>query len=153
MSGLPPQREIFAQAYARHGRATDAYREAYPRSKSKAKSQNEMASRLLADVKVFSRVEELRAKIEDEAIADAKERRRFWTTVMRSAEADMKDRLKASELSGKADGDFVDRKILQNPDGSPIMLPAGKTRQQIIDEAKDWGISAEELGLEEEGQE
>lgn len=41
-------------------------------------------------------------------VADSKERRQFWTRVMNDRGTKMADRLKASELLGKADGDFGD---------------------------------------------
>jgi hypothetical protein len=38
------------------------------------------------------------------------ERQQFWTAVLRGEEsAEMKDRLKASELLGKCQGDFIER--------------------------------------------
>lgn len=74
----------------------------------------------MANGDVSGRVSELRVAIIDDTIADAKERRRFWTSVMRDSNADMKDRLKASELSGKADGDFIERREITGKDGGPI---------------------------------
>lgn len=64
MSDLSPQREAFARAIAKGGTQADAYREAYPVAKKwKDKSVHEKASALMKDVKVMSRVEELRAKV------------------------------------------------------------------------------------------
>ena len=42
-------------------------------------------------------------------IADREERQAFWTEIMRDRESDPKDRLRASELLGKSEGDFLDR--------------------------------------------
>ncbi|WP_288365624.1 terminase small subunit [uncultured Marinobacter sp.] len=56
-----PKREAFAQHYALHGNASDAYRHAYQTSRMKEDSIYQSASRLLKDVKVLSRVEELQA--------------------------------------------------------------------------------------------
>ena len=42
-------------------------------------------------------------------IATREKRQRFWTRIMEDENADMKDRLKASELLGKSEGDFTDR--------------------------------------------
>ena len=42
-------------------------------------------------------------------IATREDRQRFWTEIMRDGEAAMKDRLRASELLGKAAGDFLER--------------------------------------------
>ncbi len=44
-----------------------------------------------------------------ELIAVRDERLQFWTKIMRDDLQDMKDRLRASELLGKASGDFIDK--------------------------------------------
>ena len=44
----------------------------------------------------------------DSLIADKEERLKFWTGIMRDTEQDMKHRLKASELLGKAQADFTE---------------------------------------------
>lgn len=61
--GLTPKREKFAQAVASGKTQADAYREAFAVDKATAKSVQELASRLMADVKVRSRVEEIRGPI------------------------------------------------------------------------------------------
>ena len=67
------------------------------------------ASRLLRNASVRSALHHLAAVTQSGAIADAVERQEFWTSVMRDRSADMRDRLKASELLGRAGGDFVER--------------------------------------------
>jgi phage terminase small subunit len=62
-------------------------------------------------------------------------------------EVELHSKQAALDSIAKHLGMFVERKILQNPDGTPLMQPTGKTRQQIVDEAREWGISAEEIGL------
>ena len=95
---LTNQQEVFAQEVVKHGNQSEAFRVAYPRSRAwKVESVWSKASELMANVKVQERVSELRALIEREAIADASERRRFWTETMRNKDGDMKDRLKASD--------------------------------------------------------
>ena len=42
-------------------------------------------------------------------IASRQQRQQFWTEIMHDPEAEMRDRLKASELLGKSEGDFLDR--------------------------------------------
>lgn len=42
-------------------------------------------------------------------IATREERQAFWSSVLRSEAEQMKDRLKASELLGKSNADFIDR--------------------------------------------
>lgn len=107
---LSPKRERFAQLVAKYGNQSAAYREAYPTSvKWKDAAVHVAASQLMAEHKVRLRVEQLRAEVKDSTILDAQELRQFWASVVREG-AEMKDRLKASELAGKADGLFVERR-------------------------------------------
>lgn len=105
MKPLTPRQAAFAQAYARHGVAERAALEAgYSERTARGSAQ-----RLLANAGIAAEVERLSKKTESAAVADATERREFWTAVMRNDEGDMKDRLKASELLGRTGGDFIDR--------------------------------------------
>lgn len=45
----------------------------------------------------------------NELIAKREERQEFWTNIMRDENMPIKDRLRASELLGKSEGDFFDR--------------------------------------------
>jgi phage terminase small subunit len=65
---LTPKQEAFALAYSRLMNASDAYREVYDVKRSTSKSVNEMASRLLRNVKVASMIAEIRARAEDTTI-------------------------------------------------------------------------------------
>ena len=58
---LTAKQEAFAQAVASGKSQADAYRAAYDASRSKPESVHSRASSLMADVKVASRVAELRA--------------------------------------------------------------------------------------------
>ena len=63
MGKLTDKEEIFCQAYYENGgNATAAYLVMVPNSKAKPESINEMASRMLANVKVSSRIAELKAQ-------------------------------------------------------------------------------------------
>lgn len=104
---LNAQQELFALNIARGMNQTDAYRAANYKSKGDALRKN--AARLMTNDDVIERIHELAAEVKDESIADAKERQRFWTSTLRDAELEMKDRLKASELLGRAHADFVER--------------------------------------------
>lgn len=79
---------------------------------------NREAKQLLDKPQIQKYLAELNAKIASPDIADASERQRFWTTVMRDEEEEMRDRQKASELLGKAQGDFIERHA--GPDGEPL---------------------------------
>lgn len=45
-----------------------------------------------------------------QVIANRTNRQEFWSGIMWDTDQDMKDRLKASELLGRSEGDFIDRK-------------------------------------------
>lgn len=63
MGKLTGKEEIFCQAYYENGgNATAAYLVMVPNSRAKPESINEMASRMLANVKVSSRIAELKAQ-------------------------------------------------------------------------------------------
>ena len=112
--------ERFAQAIAQGKTATDAYIAAG--YKARGKSAGNAASRLLENDGVKRRLEEIAAELASKAIADADEIQRFLTSVMRgeveeqlltrhgdlvSARANVRDRTKAAELLGRAQGVFV----------------------------------------------
>jgi phage terminase small subunit len=75
------------------------------------------ASKLLKMPKVQAALEQRRAKVEAAAadrvsglrIASRAERQAWWTRVMEDPGEEMPSRLKASELLGKSEGDFLDR--------------------------------------------
>ena len=63
MVKLTDKEELFCRTYYENGgNATAAYLVMVPNSKAKPASINEMASRMLADVKISSRIAELRAQ-------------------------------------------------------------------------------------------
>ena len=74
---------------------------------------------------IAAAIAELMAGRETSDIATIAERQRFWSAVLRGEhEAEMRDRLKASELLGKSQADFIERREVTNPDGSmrPVMV-------------------------------
>lgn len=65
--------------------------------------------KLLADPRI---AEAIRARQEAEDaphIASRQERQAFWTRTMKNVQAALSDRLRASELLGKSEGDFIER--------------------------------------------
>lgn len=129
---LSERQELFVRAYVKTGNATESASEAgYSapevagcRLLRYAKISDEIVKRS-AEIVKFSAEKVADAQIRD--IADAAERREFWSKVMRGEfgdEAEMRDRLKAAELLGKASGDFIERREITSPDGSlrPITI-------------------------------
>ena len=54
-------------------------------------------------------------------IASRAERQQFWSSVMRDKDQQMRDRLKAAELLGKSEADFVERQEITGRDGAPLL--------------------------------
>lgn len=118
---LPNHRhERFAQLIAQGKPASHAYIQAGYKARGNAAETN--AARLLRNAQVQQRLAEIAAEIESRAIADAEEIQRFLTAVMRgevteelldrfgqiqTLKATAKDRIKAAELLGRAQGVFV----------------------------------------------
>ncbi len=102
-SSLTPRQQAFVDAYA--GNATAA---AIAAGYS-AKAARVQGHRLLTNAAVAAAIDARRATQADRLIATREDRQRFWTGVMRDVGAEMRDRLKASELLGKAEADFIDR--------------------------------------------
>jgi len=88
-------------------------------------------------------------------IANRQRRQRFWTKSMDDGALSMADRLRASELLGKSEADFVD--VIRGADS--MLLVLGSPRKQIESkvvenhDGKDPGRVPEGLPGEEEGQE
>lgn len=83
---------------------------------------NREAKLLLDKPQIQRYLAELTEKIAAPDIADASKRQKFWTGVMDDAEAEMKDRLKASELLGRAQGDFVEQRRHTGSSTDPIVV-------------------------------
>jgi len=89
MSRLTPRQEAFAMAFVETGNASEAYRQAYPRSRNwKPETVYSKASHMLADDKVSARVAELKAE----------HRERHQITVDTLSEEAMKALRMAAEL-------------------------------------------------------
>ena len=74
-----------------------------------AKTAYSIGQRLLKNVEVQQAMNEHR----NQDIADRESRQKFWTDVMKDSNEAMKDRLKASELLGKSECDFVERQEIK----------------------------------------
>lgn len=126
---LSEQQKRFADYYIETGNATQSYHNAGYKAKGKSAEVN--ASRLLANAKVRSYVDELIAKKDEKRIAKQDEVLEFLTNVLRGEvkeqfplgmgmgeqslvkkELDGKDRIKAAELLGKRYGMWTDKQEL-----------------------------------------
>ena len=100
---LNEMRQAFVEAFC--GNATEAALKAGYSPKT-AYSQGQ---RMLKNVEVKAAIAARQAPNSAARIADRQERQSFWTQVMRDPDEDMRNRLKAAELLGKSECDFVEK--------------------------------------------
>ena len=100
---LTARQRAFVEAYA--GNATAAALAAGYSERS-ARSQGQ---RLLTNVDIKDAIKARETQRLAPTIASRRERQEFWTSVLRNENEAMKDRLKAAELLGKSEGDFLER--------------------------------------------
>ena len=125
---LTIKQEKFCLEYLKDGNASRAYREAYDTGNMKEATINRNAKALTDDNKIATRIDELRAKAEDDGIMSIKELQKFWSSVARNQLADdepkLNDRLKASELLGKSKAAFIEKREteLSTPSGTIFQI-------------------------------
>ena len=108
---LTAKQEAFAR-YLVEGRSqADAYRAAYSCERMSDKSIHECASRLCADVKVASRINELRDEFAKRSIMTAQERLEWLTDLIKSGDKhDLStDKLRAIDIMNKMTGEYVQK--------------------------------------------
>jgi phage terminase small subunit len=139
---LSPKQRAFVEAYA--GNATEAARIAG--YKGTYFTLATVGKENLKKPQIWVAIQARGKDEADSRIATRAERQAFWTDVVRgvvtdsggNGEADiiirpdMKDRLRAAELLGKSEGDFIERKEISGPEGGPI-----QNRQEIISSILD----------------
>lgn len=111
MRTLTEKQRIFAHEYVKHGVA----RRAALAAGYSDKRADQQGYQLLNDKRfnlVQDYIAELRQAAKSDAVADLTELQSFWTRLVRGdvSEADMKDRLKASEMLGKCHGAFIEKR-------------------------------------------
>lgn len=114
---LNARQRAFVEAYC--GNAT----EAAVAAGYSAKYAGRNADKLLKNTKVQEALKEREDKRLASLIATREERQRFWTTLMRDEDRKEADRLKASELLAKSEGDFLERREITGADGSAFNPP------------------------------
>lgn len=121
---LTPKREKFAQAYVELDCGASAYREAFSTKNMSDKSVWEHASRLLKDVKVGARVEELKAEHRkrhnvtvDSLLAELEEARTVAMTSERPQSA-----AAVSATMGKARILGLDKQVLEHKNQSVTVV-------------------------------
>ncbi|WP_082878750.1 terminase small subunit [Achromobacter ruhlandii] len=117
---LTQKQEAFCLAYIETGNASEAYRRAYKPKKMTDKSVNEKASQFLAQVKIKSRLEELRAPVREKALLTLESHLARLDELSRKAEADDQyaAAITAETNRGKAAGLYTERIEHSGPNGT-----------------------------------
>lgn len=112
---LTTRQRRFVEAY--DGNATQAAIAAgYSQKIARQMGQVNMTKRvILAEIKARETIRST------PLIASRAERQQFWSSVMRDKQQQMRDRLKAAELLGKSEADFVERQEITGRDGAPLI--------------------------------
>ena len=115
VKGLTTKQKRFVEAYA--GNATEAALAAgySPKTAHAIGRENMHKPTILAELKTRETIRST------PLIASRAERQQFWSSVMRDKEQMMRDRLKAAELLGKSEADFVERQEITGRDGAPLI--------------------------------
>lgn len=111
--------ENFCVEFVRCGNATEAYKRAGYKPRSD-KVAGTAAARLLGNVGIQKRIEELRCELDSHKIMDAAERRELLTQFARDEETAKPDRLKAMDLLNKMDGVYINKTQVSGTDGGPL---------------------------------
>lgn len=70
-------------------------------------------------------------------IAKREDRQAFWTKTMLDPKQKMSDRLKASELLGKSEGDFLERVEATGKDGGPLLIMGEQMTAEAVKAARE----------------
>ena len=128
MKALTLRQQRFVAAY--NGNATEAAIQAgySPRTARSMGQEN------LTKPDIQKAIQNREGKRTESSIMTRHERQEFWTSIARDPEADVRDRMRASELLGRSEGDFLDRVGVTN-EGDASM--PGVWRIKIINEGAD----------------
>jgi phage terminase small subunit len=113
--------KAFVQHYKASGNATQAARAAGYKGSDETVAVT--GSRMLKLAKVQRALAEVTKKDEDKRIATAEQIQQLWTEVLNNPKVSLGDRLKASELLAKTQGQFIKR--VQNDGKVTVVVRRG----------------------------
>jgi phage terminase small subunit len=100
---LTSRQKRFCEIYASNGNASESARLAG----YSIKASQQAGSEVLSNPVVVEYLATLTATISNEQIACSIARQKWWTSIMYDETQKMADRIKASEILGRAQGDFI----------------------------------------------
>jgi phage terminase small subunit len=113
---LTPRQAKFVESYS--GNATEAAKQAG----YSAKTAHVQGCRLLRNAQVTAAIKARTNKDSVQAIATRQQRQAFWSDMMLDSAEEPNVRLKASELLGRSEADFVERQRHEGADGRPLVF-------------------------------
>ncbi len=123
------KQQRFVGAY--NGNATEAARKAGYRQPRQMGAEN------LSKPYIRDAVQARESKTCDALIATREQRQEFWTNIMDDDEMEMRDRLRASELLGKSQADFLDRHEHAVVDGVRFSIDLRRPSERAEQEEQD----------------
>lgn len=115
---LTTKQRRFVEAYADNG--TEAARLAG--YKGNDDTLRQVAAENLAKPHIAETIQKRHEVEEQPLIADRQQRQMFWSKVMQDENEDMRTRLRASELLGRSEADFIERINHGGPDNGPLTI-------------------------------
>ena len=115
---LSTKQQRFIAAY--NGNATEAARAAGYSEKNAGR----IGGQLMNNPRIMAAIQARETDRKESSIATREERQKLFTEIMRDKDENTRERLRACELLGKSEGDFLDRQEITGKDGAPL-VPGG----------------------------
>lgn len=88
------------------------------------KYANRIAAQLMNNEKIVGAIHNKENSRNSDEIMTREQRKLFWTAIIRDSSQSTKDRLRASELLAKSEGDFIERREISGKNGEPLSVAA-----------------------------
>ena len=131
MAEFTAKQERFIKAY--NGNATTAAIEAG----YSAKTAYSAGQRLLKNVGIQAAIRKRESQRSKTTIATREERQQFWSKVMWDEHEKMQDRLRAAELLGKSEADFIERQEISGPDQGPVLVMGAEMSAAVLKRTRE----------------
>jgi len=118
---LTEKQQRFVDYYLTSGNAEDAAKKAGYNARGNT-------TKLLQNTTIQKAIEERNKSIVNDRIANMEEVKQFWTNTMRNGEAELNDRLKASEYIAKTNGAFINKQEISGTTGVRILNDIPRNR-------------------------
>ena len=99
------------------------------------KTAYSQGQRLLKSVEIITAIKKRETKALKPLIAAREERQKFWTQMMANPDAKDMDKLRASELLAKSEGDFLERREVTVSGHIDVFLP--DVREELLRGLRD----------------